>query len=77
VILRSIVQLAHDLGMDVVAEGAETDSDAVELYQIGCEYVQGFAFGEPMTAEEARRLISPEVTDRASARPAPASTPAT
>ena len=31
VILKSIIALAHDLGMDVVAEGAETDSDAVEL----------------------------------------------
>jgi len=49
VILKSIIALAHDLGMDVVAEGAETDSDAVELYQLGCEYAQGFAFGEPMT----------------------------
>jgi len=50
VILRSIISLAHDLGMDVVAEGAETDSDAVELYQLGCEYAQGFAFGEPIDA---------------------------
>ena len=49
VILRSIITLAHDLGMDVVAEGAETDSDAVELSQLGCEYAQGFVFGEPMT----------------------------
>ena len=69
VILRSIVQLAHDLGMDVVAEGAESDSDAVELYQIGCEYVQGFAFGEPMTTEEARQLIAPEIKPRAGVRP--------
>jgi diguanylate cyclase (GGDEF)-like protein/PAS domain S-box-containing protein len=57
VILRSIIALAHDLGMEVVAEGAESDSDAVELYQLGCEYVQGFAFGEPMTADEARDLL--------------------
>ena len=57
VILRSIIALAHDLGMEVVAEGAETDSDAVELSQMGCEYAQGFAFGEPMTSEAARDLL--------------------
>ena len=60
VILRSMIALAHDLGMDVVAEGAETDSDAVELFQLGCEYVQGFAFGEPMSAERARALLEPD-----------------
>jgi diguanylate cyclase (GGDEF)-like protein len=60
VILRSIVALAHDLGMDVVAEGAETDSDAVELFQLGCEYAQGFHFGEPMAAEKARTLLQPD-----------------
>ena len=35
IILRSLIAMAHDLGMDVVAEGAETESDAVELSQIG------------------------------------------
>ena len=60
VILRSMIALAHDLGMDVVAEGAETDSDAVELFQLGCEYAQGFAFGEPMSAERARALLEPD-----------------
>ncbi len=60
VILRSIITLAHDLGMDVVAEGAETDSDAVELFQLGCEYAQGYAFGEPMSAERARALLEPD-----------------
>jgi diguanylate cyclase (GGDEF)-like protein/PAS domain S-box-containing protein len=57
VILRSIISLAHDLGMDVVAEGAESDSDAVELFQLGCEYAQGFVFGEPMPPEHARDLL--------------------
>jgi diguanylate cyclase (GGDEF)-like protein/PAS domain S-box-containing protein len=58
VILRSIIALAHDLGMEVVAEGAESDSDAVELYQLGCEYAQGFVFGEPMTADRATELLT-------------------
>ena len=57
VILRSIISLAHDLGMDVVAEGAETESDAIELYQLGCEFAQGFIFGEPMSVEAARELL--------------------
>jgi EAL domain-containing protein (putative c-di-GMP-specific phosphodiesterase class I) len=57
VILRSIIAMAHDLSMDVVAEGAENDSDASELYQLGCEYAQGFAFGEPMDPDRAIALV--------------------
>lgn len=57
VILRSIVALAHDLGMDVVAEGAESETDAIELYQLGCEYAQGYAFGHPISAADARKLV--------------------
>jgi EAL domain-containing protein (putative c-di-GMP-specific phosphodiesterase class I) len=60
VILRSISAMAHDLGMDVVAEGAESDSDAVELYQLGCEYAQGYVFGEPMSADKATTLLTGE-----------------
>ena len=56
-VLRSIISLAHDLGMEVVAEGAETDSDAVELSQLGCEYAQGYYFGEPMKADDAKALL--------------------
>jgi diguanylate cyclase (GGDEF)-like protein/PAS domain S-box-containing protein len=58
VILKSIVTMAHDLGMTVVAEGVETDSDAVELYQLGCEFGQGFAAGEPMDAAATMRLLT-------------------
>jgi EAL domain-containing protein (putative c-di-GMP-specific phosphodiesterase class I) len=57
VILRSIIAMAHDLGMDVIAEGAEQERDAADLYQLGCEYGQGYAFGEPMSAEQAIALV--------------------
>ncbi len=57
ILLRSIITMAHDLGMQIVAEGAETESDAVELFQLGCEYGQGYAFGEPMSASDARKLV--------------------
>jgi diguanylate cyclase (GGDEF)-like protein/PAS domain S-box-containing protein len=57
VILRSIVGLAHDLGMDVVAELSENDSDAVALHHLGCEFAQGFVFGHPMSAEQAQELF--------------------
>jgi EAL domain-containing protein (putative c-di-GMP-specific phosphodiesterase class I) len=43
--------------MDVVAEGAENDSDAVALHHLGCEFAQGFVFGHPMSAEQAQELI--------------------
>ena len=57
VILRSIIQMAHDLSMDVIAEGAEQNSDAAELYQLGCEYAQGYLFGEPMPPDQAIAMV--------------------
>ena len=59
-ILRSVIAMAHDLGMDVITEGAETELDAVELSQLGCEFAQGYAFGESMTAASARKLMGAE-----------------
>ncbi|HYF54425.1 MAG TPA: EAL domain-containing protein [Salinarimonas sp.] len=56
-ILRSLVKLGNELGMAVVAEGAETESDAIELYQLGCDYAQGPLFGEPLSPLQARQLM--------------------
>jgi diguanylate cyclase (GGDEF)-like protein/PAS domain S-box-containing protein len=56
-ILRSIVSLAHDLGMNVVAEGAESEADTVELFQLGCEFAQGYVFGPSISIENARKLV--------------------
>lgn len=47
-ILRSIMQLACDLNLIVVAEGVETARDARRLKEIGCEFVQGYFFSPPL-----------------------------
>jgi diguanylate cyclase (GGDEF)-like protein/PAS domain S-box-containing protein len=57
VILRSVVALAHELGKNVVVEGIETEEDVGLLRTIGCEYGQGFFYGEPMSEREALQLL--------------------
>ena len=57
VLLKSMIGMAHDLGLSVVAEGVADESDALELRQMGCEYVQSFAFGPPIAAEATLRLL--------------------
>ena len=57
VLLKSMVNMAHDLGMSVVAEGVSDESDALQLRQMGCEYVQSFMFGAPMTGDAVLKLL--------------------
>ncbi|MBN9233267.1 MULTISPECIES: EAL domain-containing protein [Phyllobacteriaceae] len=57
VLLRSMVNMAHELGLSVVAEGISDQSDALELRQMGCEYVQSFMFGAPMNADAVIKLL--------------------
>ena len=57
VILRSVVALSHELGKKVVIEGVETEDDVSLLRSIGCEYGQGFYYGEPMSEREALQLL--------------------
>ncbi len=56
-ILRSLIAMAHDLRMEVVADGVDTESEAVELAQLGVEFAQGLAFGQPTDAAAARKLM--------------------
>jgi diguanylate cyclase (GGDEF)-like protein/PAS domain S-box-containing protein len=57
VLLKSMVNMAHDLGMSVVAEGVTDQADALQLREMGCEFVQSFAFGAPMSGEAALRML--------------------
>jgi EAL domain-containing protein (putative c-di-GMP-specific phosphodiesterase class I) len=51
-IARSIIQLGHNLGMQVIAEGVETAGQVEALQDLGCDVVQGFYFGRPLPAGE-------------------------
>ena len=55
--LRSMVSMAHDNDMDVIADGAESESDVIELFQIGCNFGQGHLFGQSLSPIEARKLM--------------------
>lgn len=56
-IVRSIVTLSHNLGMDVVAEGVEEASQLDLLKGLKCEYAQGFFFSKPVDPQTAAALI--------------------
>ena len=58
VLIKSIVDMAHELGLSVVAEGVSDESDALQLRQMGCEYVQSFMFGAPITSDAILRMLN-------------------
>lgn len=60
-IVRTIVNLAHNLNMDVIAEGIETESQLDRLKALGCEYGQGFLFSKAVPAEEATAILEGKV----------------
>jgi diguanylate cyclase (GGDEF)-like protein len=57
-IVRAIVTLAHNLGLDVTAEGIETPEQLAELRKLGCESGQGYFFSKPVDAVKAEALIA-------------------
>lgn len=57
-IVRTIVTLAHNLGMNVTAEGVETPEQADQLQTLLCEYGQGYYFARPLDAQAAELLLA-------------------
>jgi EAL domain-containing protein (putative c-di-GMP-specific phosphodiesterase class I) len=58
-LVANTIALAHSLGLDVVAEGVETDEQAAHLRRLGCEQLQGFLLGRPLPADGfVARLLS-------------------
>lgn len=52
-IVRTTINMCHDLGYDVVAEGVENDATQSLLSQLGCDYIQGYHVARPMNTRDA------------------------
>ncbi len=57
-IVRTIITLANNLGMKVVAEGIETEAQLVHLRALNCAYGQGYLFSRAVTGEQAAELLT-------------------
>jgi EAL domain-containing protein (putative c-di-GMP-specific phosphodiesterase class I) len=56
-IIRTIIALAHNLGMSVVAEGVETEAQRELLVRLGCEALQGYLLHRPLSVKDASALL--------------------
>jgi EAL domain-containing protein (putative c-di-GMP-specific phosphodiesterase class I) len=56
-VVRAAIRLAQELGIDVIAEGVETEAQAKFLIGAGCQQAQGFFYSRPVDAAEATELL--------------------
>jgi EAL domain-containing protein (putative c-di-GMP-specific phosphodiesterase class I) len=59
-IVRTIVTLARNLGMEVIAEGIETEAQNEQLKALGCQYGQGYLFSRPVVIAEVLTILERE-----------------
>ena len=64
-IIQAILVMAHSLGMDVTAEGVETERQFAMLREQGCDEIQGFLLGRPVPGDEVWRCLRDASASRA------------
>lgn len=60
-IIQAMINLGHLLNMHIIAEGVETEEQANALKEIGCDFLQGYFFSQPVTAEAFATLLAQQV----------------
>jgi EAL domain-containing protein (putative c-di-GMP-specific phosphodiesterase class I) len=56
-VVRAAIRLAHELGIEIIAEGVETEGQEKFLLSAGCEHAQGYYFSKPVKAARATELL--------------------
>ena len=56
--VAEIISIGHVMGFDVISEGVEDPAQLETLKDIGCDYIQGFLWGRPLSAEETEDLVN-------------------
>lgn len=57
-IVSAIISMGHSLGLQVIAEGVETEAQRAVLLELGCDEMQGFLLGRPMSFDEFIKLVT-------------------
>ena len=55
--VAAIISLGHVMGFNVISEGVEEDSQIETLKNIGCDFIQGYIWGRPLSPEDAGKLV--------------------
>lgn len=61
-IVKTIVAMAHNLGLEVLAEGVETEEQLAYLYDCGCDNMQGYLFSRPLPPDELEQLLKEKMS---------------
>lgn len=61
-LLDNIIDIGHDLGLSIVAEGVETEDQFLYLEKMECERIQGYYFSKPVTEERIHEILEAETT---------------
>jgi EAL domain-containing protein (putative c-di-GMP-specific phosphodiesterase class I) len=67
-IVAAVIEMTRALGIDLIAEGVETELQLAQLRELGCRLAQGYYFARPMSADAISELLEPSARAAAAAR---------